>query len=148
MVDRSVSTGLEHDVNPDLSAESVAAVDPHPEPKCDHICLKDDGHVERGEPHFYGYEHPSPRRQDIIYCPACGEPFNDADEVAAHLGRWHRQDADHFVRTWWIAECSDGDWSPTLCQPGLMFSLPIWFKTEEACQDFIRGIPAGSTDDQ
>jgi hypothetical protein len=30
-------------------------------PKCDHICLKDDGHVERGEPHFYGYELPSPR---------------------------------------------------------------------------------------
>jgi hypothetical protein len=31
------------------------------EAKCDHICLKDAGHVERGEPHFYGYEHPSPR---------------------------------------------------------------------------------------
>lgn len=32
-----------------------------PELRCDHICLKDDGHVERGEPHFYGYEIPSPR---------------------------------------------------------------------------------------
>lgn len=30
-------------------------------PRCDHICLKDAGHVERGEPHFYGYEIPSPR---------------------------------------------------------------------------------------
>jgi hypothetical protein len=29
--------------------------------RCDHICLKDDGHVARGEPHFYGYEVPSPR---------------------------------------------------------------------------------------
>ena len=30
-------------------------------PKCDHICLLDDGHVDRGEPHCYGYELPSPR---------------------------------------------------------------------------------------
>lgn len=29
--------------------------------RCDHICLLDDGHVERGKPHFYGYEVPSPR---------------------------------------------------------------------------------------
>jgi hypothetical protein len=35
---------------------------PSNEPKCDHICLKDDGHVERGEGHFYGYELPSPRQ--------------------------------------------------------------------------------------
>lgn len=34
------------------------------EPRCDHICLKGDGHVERGEPHFYGYELPSPRALD------------------------------------------------------------------------------------
>ena len=34
------------------------------EPRCDHICLRDDGHVERGEPHFYGYELPSPRSLD------------------------------------------------------------------------------------
>lgn len=27
---------------------------------CDHICLKDYDHLDRGEPHFYGYEHPSP----------------------------------------------------------------------------------------
>jgi hypothetical protein len=30
-------------------------------PRCDHICLLDDGHVERGESHFYGYEFPPPR---------------------------------------------------------------------------------------
>lgn len=48
-------------------AESVAAVDPHPKPKCDHICLKDDGHVDRGEPHFYGYENPSPRGHPTDY---------------------------------------------------------------------------------
>ena len=34
-------------------------------PMCDHICLKDDGHVERGEPHFYGYELPSPRADRV-----------------------------------------------------------------------------------
>lgn len=48
---------------PALIAEDVAVYDPDPPPRCDHICLKDDGHVERGEPHFYGYENPSPRRQ-------------------------------------------------------------------------------------
>lgn len=32
-----------------------------PERLCDHICLLDEGHVERGERHFYGYEIPSPR---------------------------------------------------------------------------------------
>lgn len=30
-------------------------------PRCDHICLLDDGHVERGEAHLHGYELPSPR---------------------------------------------------------------------------------------
>jgi hypothetical protein len=33
-----------------------------PREMCDHICLKDAEHVQRGEPHFYGYEHPSPRQ--------------------------------------------------------------------------------------
>jgi hypothetical protein len=33
---------------------------PIDEPQCDHICLKDEGHVERGEPHFYGYRVPGP----------------------------------------------------------------------------------------
>ena len=31
--------------------------------RCDHICLKDARHIEYGEPHFYGYENPSPRRR-------------------------------------------------------------------------------------
>ena len=43
-----------------------AGVDTNPQPKCDHICLLDDGHVERGEVHQYGYELPSPR-QDVDY---------------------------------------------------------------------------------
>jgi hypothetical protein len=34
---------------------------PRREPRCDHTCLLDDGHVERGEGHQYGYELPSPR---------------------------------------------------------------------------------------
>jgi hypothetical protein len=41
----------------ELSGKAV----PEPVRKCDHICLLDEGHVERGEAHFYGYEHPSPR---------------------------------------------------------------------------------------
>lgn len=28
-------------------------------PHCDHGCLLDDSHVERGESHFYGYDHPT-----------------------------------------------------------------------------------------
>lgn len=50
--------------------DAVAGV-PDDVPRCDHICLLDDGHVERGEPHFYGYEIPSPRRpgRDITDCP-------------------------------------------------------------------------------
>jgi len=32
--------------------------------RCDHICLLDDEHVERGEVHQYGYEIPSPRLSD------------------------------------------------------------------------------------
>lgn len=47
-------------------------------------------------------------------------------------------------RTWWLAEDIDGEWSPTLCQPGVMWSLPIWFPTEEKCKEFIRRIPAGA----
>lgn len=38
-----------------------AYIDLNPRPKCDHICLLDAGHVDRGEPHFYGYEMPGPR---------------------------------------------------------------------------------------
>lgn len=32
----------------------------HQERRCDHVCLKDHRHVERGEPHFYGYVNPAP----------------------------------------------------------------------------------------
>jgi hypothetical protein len=31
---------------------------------CDHICMLDAGHVERGELHYYCYELPSPRSVD------------------------------------------------------------------------------------
>lgn len=43
----------------DRAAEAV------PRKKCDHICLLDDDHVDRGEPHFYGYENPSPRSERV-----------------------------------------------------------------------------------
>ena len=60
------------------------AVDVNPRPKCDRLCLclKDPGHVERGEPHFYGYENPPPRcahaRTDI---PALVAELRAAREV-------------------------------------------------------------------
>ena len=47
-------------MDPTASDQAQAAT---PEAKCDHICLKDANHVERGEPHFYGYENPSPRSE-------------------------------------------------------------------------------------
>ena len=47
----------EHGENP--PAQAV------PEPMCDYICLKDDGHVERGEPHFMGYRLPSPQEAAV-----------------------------------------------------------------------------------
>jgi hypothetical protein len=43
--------------NPPMEAQPVK--------RCDHICLKDDNHLERMEPHFYGYENPSPRQPSI-----------------------------------------------------------------------------------
>jgi hypothetical protein len=46
-----------------MSDEAKQADPAQRRPMCDHICLKDDGHVERGEPHFYGYELPSPRAE-------------------------------------------------------------------------------------
>lgn len=52
---QTTSVGSQH-------ADDERAQVPERTPKCDHICLKDDGHVERGEPHFYGYELPSPRQ--------------------------------------------------------------------------------------
>lgn len=57
--------------------------------RCDNICLKDYDHVERGEPHFYGYENPSPRQhltgiwfvysKDLQVCPM----FISDDELIA-----------------------------------------------------------------
>lgn len=47
---------------------------------CDHICLKDDGHVERDEPHFYGYEHPSPRAVATQTAPDTQEESDMPDE--------------------------------------------------------------------
>lgn len=41
--------------------EYAKATVAEPEPLCEHRCLKDDGHVERGELHFYGYNLPSDR---------------------------------------------------------------------------------------
>ena len=63
---------------------------PEPQIECGHECLKDNSHVERGEPHFYGYSFPSksdlraqltqreaelaalPEKVRGRYCSACG----------------------------------------------------------------------------
>lgn len=46
-----------------MNKERAIAAQSDPRGECDHICLKDREHLERGEPHFYGYENPSPRQQ-------------------------------------------------------------------------------------
>jgi hypothetical protein len=61
--------------------DSIPAV-PTPEPMCDHICIRDAGHVERGEPHFYGYELPSPR-DAVRKLEACGRGWRK-DRAAIH----------------------------------------------------------------
>lgn len=47
----------------------------------------------------------------------------------------------------WIAESTDEGWQPTLEGDGCMFSLPLWFNSEEACSEFIEAIPAGAQQD-
>ena len=49
-------------------------------PRCDHICLLDDGHLERGELHQYGYELPSPR--------ADADRLRQAREIATRMHRY------------------------------------------------------------
>jgi hypothetical protein len=46
--------------------EGYRAVGLNPVKRCDHICHLDYEHVERGEGHQYGYEHPSPRDGERI----------------------------------------------------------------------------------
>ena len=55
-----------------------------PVTRCDHICLLDDGHVERGEVHQYGYEHPSPRR-GIVPVADVTPPYTDRERLLAGL---------------------------------------------------------------
>lgn len=49
------------DISGDQIADYVAKAKGDEPPRCDHICRLDEGHVERGEVHQYGYELPSPR---------------------------------------------------------------------------------------
>lgn len=37
--------------------ESDEPMQAEPVVYCEHRCLKDEDHIERGEPHFYGYLH-------------------------------------------------------------------------------------------
>ena len=59
--DKMPTTGARFE-GPVLPSDSGAMAKGDEPPRCDHICLLDEGHVERGELHFYGYENPSPRR--------------------------------------------------------------------------------------
>lgn len=74
--DRLVSKA-QHLASKAQHADDVRAMPTVHEPKCDHICLLDDGHVERGEHHFYGYENPSPRRFEA-------ENFRLKDWIRSH----------------------------------------------------------------
>ena len=38
-----------------MSDQPANATEAELRDQCDHVCLKDSGHVDRGEPHFYGY---------------------------------------------------------------------------------------------
>jgi len=49
------------DGSPSAESCGIEAAAKDPKQRCDHICLLTDDHVQRGEPHFYGYELPSPR---------------------------------------------------------------------------------------
>ena len=60
-------------MNQDQRAEYVAKAKGDEPPRCDHICMLDEGHVERGERHQYGYELPSPRMQAADYVRCCGK---------------------------------------------------------------------------
>lgn len=59
---------------------------PEPVKKCDHICLLDDGHVERGEHHFYGYELPSPRMSGRSDPPPMSDEELDGLVADLHAG--------------------------------------------------------------
>lgn len=71
---------------------------PEPQIECGHECLKDNSHVERGEPHFYGYSFPS--KSDLraqlaqlqdrvdnalsrIHCDSLGNWFADFHDLGA-----------------------------------------------------------------
>lgn len=84
-------------------------------PRCDHICLLDDGHVERGEPHFYGYENPPPRLRPECFCPddptdlegpRC--PVHEVEQLKAELAEARR--SGQIAMSALIEACYDG-WS-------------------------------------
>jgi hypothetical protein len=73
-----------------------------PTVRCDHICLLDDGHVERGEPHFYGYEHPSPRitpGRCASTMPEIGDVLLGCSLPAGHAGMHHDNSGVYWVET-------------------------------------------------
>lgn len=64
-----------------------------PQRLCDHRCLLDDGHVERGEPHQYGY---------TIFVKPSGLlsiPSIEAGRIVLAA-----LEADGWVDGWWISE--------------------------------------------
>ena len=67
-----------------LAMGDERAVELNPPPQCDHICLLEEGHVENGEPHFYGYEHPSPRR-GIVPTVEVTPPYTEREHRLAAL---------------------------------------------------------------
>lgn len=78
-------------------------------PRCDHICLLDEGHVERGELHQYGYELPSPRADAAMVEQVRRErdAFRDiaiGPEPKVHEG-WST--CPICGKTWWVTPSRD-----------------------------------------
>lgn len=76
----------------DQMIEEVFPVVADPVARCDHICRLDDGHVDRGECHQYGYEHPSPRDAhsgvDLLVLRSAARDLVDAASVAHTAEEW------------------------------------------------------------
>lgn len=82
-----------------------------------------------------------------------GIGYSKADSVEKFLRRANPQrDAELMADHWFAAVSDDEDavngapWQPFVQIVGACLPLPIWFRTERECQDFISTIPSGGGD--
>ena len=81
-----------------MSSETQRAQETNPRPKCDHICLLDDGHVERGERHFYGYENPPPRTRPALKYEALCDIVRECFQVFPNPDGPYKGYLEHFYK--------------------------------------------------